>query len=453
MNRGYAVNGSYYITTFGCQMNVHDAEVLAGILDAMGYHAASSPEEADLILMNTCCVRENAENRTFGHLGNLKGLKEARPGRIIGVCGCMTQESGNVERIKASYPHVDLVFGTHNLHQLPELLQRLQDGERPVIEIWESDGAVHEGLPVRRGNPFKAWVTIMYGCNNFCSYCIVPQVRGRERSREPDVILGEIQGLKAAGFREVTLLGQNVNSYGLDRTEREWDFPHLLREIAAIGIPRVRFQTSHPKDLSDELITVMAANPNICHHLHLPIQAGSSRILQLMNRHYTKESYLELINKIRAAIPDIALTTDIIAGFPGETEADFRETLDLVEKVRYDGAFTFIYSPRANTAALTMGDTVSTPEKRERLQRLIELQNWISRECNEAWVGRATELLVDGPSERNPAIWSGRMSQNKLVHFQPQAGLKPGDLVQVEISHAQTFTLEGKLCGTGKDEN
>jgi tRNA-2-methylthio-N6-dimethylallyladenosine synthase len=424
----------YYITTFGCQMNVHDAEVLAGLLDAMGYNAASSPEEADLILINTCCVRESAENRTFGHLGNLKALKEGRPGRIIGVCGCMTQES-------------------HNLHQLPELLQRLQGGERPVIEIWEGDGSVHEGLPVRRGSSFKAWVTIMYGCNNFCSYCIVPQVRGRERSREFGVILSEIRGLQEAGFREVTLLGQNVNSYGSDRPEHEWDFARLLEEIAAIGIPRIRFQTSHPKDLSDNLIAVMAANLTICRHLHLPVQAGSSRILQLMNRHYSKESYLELVGRIRAVIPDMALTTDIIVGFPGETGADFDDTLDLVEKVRYDGAFTFIYSPRANTAALEMGDTVSAPEKRERLQRLIELQNRISRECNEAWVGRRVELLVDGPSERDPAIWSGRMSQNKLVHFKPLPRIKPGEFVEVDIIRAQTFTLEGRLCGIETHEN
>jgi tRNA-2-methylthio-N6-dimethylallyladenosine synthase len=447
------VNEWYYITTFGCQMNAHDAEVLAGLLDAMGYNAASSPEEADLILINTCCVRESAENRTFGHLGNLKALKEGRPGRIIGVCGCMTQESGNVERIQASFPHVDLVFGTHNLHQLPELLQRLQGGERPVIEIWEGDGSIHEGLPVRRGSSFKAWVTIMYGCNNFCSYCIVPQVRGRERSREFGVILSEIRGLQAAGFREVTLLGQNVNSYGLDRPEREWDFARLLEEIAAIGIPRIRFQTSHPKDLSDKLIAVMAANPNICRHLHLPVQAGSSRILQLMNRHYSKESYLELVGRIRAVIPDIALTTDIIVGFPGETGADFDDTLDLVEKIRYDGAFTFIYSPRANTTALEMGDTVPAPEKRERLQRLIELQNRISRECNEAWVGRHIKLLVDGPSERDPAIWSGRMSQNKLVHFKPLPQIKPGGFVEADIIRAQTFTLEGRLCGIETHEN
>ncbi|HEX3043172.1 MAG TPA: tRNA (N6-isopentenyl adenosine(37)-C2)-methylthiotransferase MiaB, partial [Bacillota bacterium] len=315
--------GQYFITTFGCQMNVHDSEVLAGMLESLEYTAAASPEAADLILLNTCCVRENAENRTFGHIGNLKVLKEQKPGLVIGVCGCMAQEPTEVEKIKTKFPWVDLVFGTHNLHELPELLKQVSETHSQVIEVWDHDGTIREGLPVKRTDRFRAWVTIMYGCNNFCAYCIVPYVRGRERSRAPEVVIDEIRDLVRDGVREVTLLGQNVNSYGQDlpESERIRNFAGLLREIAkGTGIRRIRFQTSHPKDLSAELIEVMAEEPNICHHLHLPIQAGSSRVLQLMNRRYTKEGYLELVARLKARIPDIALTTDIIAGFPGELE-------------------------------------------------------------------------------------------------------------------------------------
>ena len=437
---------TYWITTFGCQMNVHDSEVLAGILESLGYKSAASVDEADLILLNTCCVRENAENRTYGHIGNLKSLKEQNPRRVIGVCGCMAQEPEEAAKLKATFPWVDLVFGTHNLHQLPELLEQVRDGGNRVFEVWETDGAIYEGLPVKRDDPFKAWVTIMYGCNNFCSYCIVPYVRGRERSREPERILDEIRGLASAGVREVTLLGQNVNSYGKDLSGGSWNFARLLREVSQnTGIRRIRFQTSHPKDLSAELIEVMATEDKVCRHLHLPVQAGSSRILRLMNRGYSKEEYEALVERIREKVKGLALTTDIIVGFPGETEADFRDTLDLVKKVRYDGAFTFIYSPRIGTPAAKMEDPVPAPEKQKHLEELIAVQNQISLEKNQACLGTLQEILVEGPSERNPEIWAGRSSQNKLVHFQPVPKLSQGDMVMVRITAAQTFTLEGEI--------
>ena len=440
------MNEKYYLTTFGCQMNVHDSEVLAGILTSNGYDEASSPEEADLILFNTCCVRENAENRIFGRLGSLKKLKEQRPGLIIGVCGCMAQESEQVAKIRKSYPQVDLVFGTHNLHQLPELLTQVKESQKAIYAVWDSDGAIMEGLPVKRTDPFKAWVTIMYGCNNFCAYCIVPYVRGRERSRQPQAIITEVRELVASGIKEVTLLGQNVNSYGNDLLESGWNFARLLGELASgTGIARIRFQTSHPKDLSDELIATIASHPQICRHLHLPIQSGSSRILQLMNRQYTKERYLELVAKLRAAVPGIALTTDIILGFPGELEVDFQDTLDLVKQVRFDGAYTFVFSPRRGTPAAKLSDPVGLAEKQQRFKRLCELQNQISLERNQAMIGTLTELLIDGPSVKNDRIWSGRSSENKLVHFKPVSRINQGDLVAARIIKAQTFTLEGEL--------
>lgn len=435
----------YHITTFGCQMNVHDSEVLAGILEKMGYTLAASQREADLVILNTCCVRENAENRLYGNIGNLKALKDENPNCIIGVCGCMVQQPTVVEKIHQSYPQVDLVFGTHNLHELPKLLEKIEREHAEVYEVWDSEGEIHEGLPVKRNDPFKAWVTIMYGCNNFCSYCIVPYVRGRERSRQPGDILIEIKDLAASGVKEVTLLGQNVNSYGKDLDGQGWNFAKLLEKIAALDIPRIRFQTSHPKDLSDELIQVMAGHQNICRHLHLPMQAGSSRILKLMNRNYTKEGYLALIEKIKSKIPGLALTTDIIVGFPGETEADFRDTLDLVEKVRFDGAFTFIYSPRIGTPAAKLEDPTPEADKKRRLNHLIEIQNRISYEKNQALIDSLSEVLVEGVSEKNTAIWSGRNSQNKLIHFKPVPSIKQGDLAVVRVTGAQTFTLEGEL--------
>jgi len=431
-------------------MNVHDSEKLSGMLEGLGYVKTDQPKSADLILINTCCVRENAENRTYGHLGTLKVLKKAKPNLILGVCGCMAQEPNEVEKIKKTFRHVDLVFGTHNQHQLPELLLQVKQERRRVFEVWESAGEIYEGIPVKRESSFKAWVTIMYGCNNFCAYCIVPYVRGRERSREPEIILAEIRALVTDGVQEVTLLGQNVNSYGKDFHESNWNFAKLLQKIVReTGVKRIRFQTSHPKDLSEELIEVIANEPVVCHHLHLPVQAGSSRILELMNRNYTKEDYLNLLRKIKEKIPDIALSTDVIVGFPSETQADFDETIDLVKQVRYDSAFTFIYSPRKGTPAVDLIEQVPEMESKQHLRQLIELQNQISLEKNQGWVGRATEILVEGPSEKKPKMWSGRNPQNKLVHFIPEIILKPGDLVWVKITAAHNFTLEGKVLLEG----
>ena len=437
----------YLINTFGCQMNFHDSEILAGMLEQMGYCPARSAEEADIILFNTCCVRANAENRAFGNIGNLKPLKKEKPNLIIGVCGCMAQEPSEVEKIRKTYTHVDLVFGTHNLHQLPELLQRVKETRRQVIEVWDKEGEIIEELPVRRESKLKAWVTIMYGCNNFCSYCIVPYVRGRERSRRPEVIVREIMDLVDDGVKEVTLLGQNVNSYGLDREERV-DFPDLLQQINEIkGLERIRFTTSHPKDLSDKLIEVMAKGEKICEHLHLPFQAGSNKVLQMMNRRYSREHYLALVEKLRNAIPGIALTTDIIVGYPGETDEDFYQTIDLVKTVRFDGAFTFAYSTRAGTPAARIKEQVPEEVKKERLYKLIEVQNQISGEISRALKDQVVEVLVEGLNEKNQSYLEGRTRTNKLVLFKkPENGERLiGNLVQVKIVHPQTWNLFGEL--------
>ena len=431
----------YFIYTFGCQMNEHDSETLAGFCEKMGYNKTKDLAEADLIILNTCCVRGNAENRIYGHIGNLKPLKESRPDVILAVCGCMAQEPGERERIKSAHPYVDLIFGPQNLHDFPALLQRALHEHKRIIEVELGPGTVREGLPIRRESGFKAWVTIIQGCNNFCSYCIVPYVRGRERSRTPEKIIAEVEGLVAEGVREITLLGQNVNSYGLDLGQNI-DFTSLLRRIDAVnGLLRTRFMTSHPKDLSDRLIEAMAECPTVCEHLHLPVQAGSNHILDLMERRYTREHYLDLVRRLRAAIPDVVLTTDIIVGFPGETDGDFAETLDLVEEVRFDGAYTFSYSPRLGTKAANMENQTSDGVKKERLYRLIEVQNRISKELNEQLRGHTLEVLVEGPSERNPDIWCGRTRGNKLALFPGPA--EKSRLVEICVNEPQTWTLHG----------
>ncbi|MGE5527596.1 MAG: tRNA (N6-isopentenyl adenosine(37)-C2)-methylthiotransferase MiaB [Patescibacteria group bacterium] len=439
----------YFIYTFGCQMNERDSETLAGFCAELGYAKAANLSEADLVILNTCCVRGNAENRIHGHIGNLKPLKEERPEVILAVCGCMAQEPGERERIRADHPHVDLVFGPQNLHEFPRLLQRVLEGEGRVIEVNLGPGGIQEDLPARRSSNLKAWVTIVQGCDNFCSYCIVPYVRGRERSREPGRILAEIRGLAARGVREITLLGQNVNSYGRDLGPGAMGFAGLLREADRVpGLWRLRFMTSHPKDLSDDLIAAMAECRTVCEHLHLPLQAGSDRILGLMNRRYTRGRYLELVRRLRGAVPGIALTTDVIVGFPGETDEDFRDTLDLVEEVRFDGAFTFAYSPRLGTKAADLPDQLPEEVKKERLYRLIEVQNRISREINEGLRGKVEEVLVEGPSERAPEIWCGRTRGNKLVLFRGPS--EEGSLVPVRITDPHTWTLHGELAG-GKE--
>jgi len=432
----------YLIYTFGCQMNERDSETLAGFCEKMGYEKAEGLHEADLIILNTCCVRANAENRIYGHLGNLKPLKEERPEVIIAVGGCMAQEPAERERIKAVHPHVDLIFGPQNLHRFPVLLERVLRGEGRVVEIDPGPGEIHEDLPVKRASNLKAWVTVMQGCNNFCAYCIVPYVRGRERSRRPEKILAEVEEVVAQGIKEVTLLGQNVNSYGRDLGPEGIDFAELLRRVDAVpGLLRLRFTTSHPKDLSDRLIAAMAECPTVCEHIHLPLQAGSDRVLARMNRQYTRARYLELVTRLREAVPGIAITTDIIVGFPGETEEDFQETLSMVREVGFDGAFTFAYSPRLGTKAANMDGQLPEEVKLERLYRLIEVVNEVSRAKNEELRDRVVEVLVEGPSERNPAVWCGRTRTNKLVLFPGPA--KVGALLPVRITDPQTWTLHG----------
>jgi len=434
----------YHIVTYGCQMNVHDSEKLAGMLSEIGYVETGNQSEADLVLFNTCCVRENAELRVYGNVGSLKVCKQANPNMIIGVCGCMMQQADVSAYIVKTFPFVDLVFGTHNLHHFPSLLLQALDSNQTIVEVLDSEGEVIEHIPTRRAPGVSAWVTIMYGCNNFCSYCIVPYVRGRERSRQPADILDEINTLAKEGYKEITLLGQNVNSYGKD-LENSYLFHDLLRDINKVdGIERIRFMTSHPKDLSDDLILAMAECSKVCEHLHLPIQAGSNRILREMNRKYTRESYLELAGKVRNLIPDIALTTDIIVGFPGETEEEFGETLDMIQRVGYDSAYTFMYSPRTGTPAARRDDQLSQAEKKDRLARLNSLQSEISKEKNLEYLGRIVEVLVEGPSKNKQDVLTGRTRTNKTVNFNGSMELI-GQLISVRITQAQSWSLEGEV--------
>ncbi|HLS90228.1 MAG TPA: tRNA (N6-isopentenyl adenosine(37)-C2)-methylthiotransferase MiaB [Limnochordia bacterium] len=435
-----------WIQTLGCQMNEHDSEIILGMLSQMGYVEVATPVEADLILYNTCSVRENPERRVYGQLHMLRQLKERNPDLIIGICGCMVQQKAELERIRQSLEHVDLVFGTHNIHRLPELLHKVRvTGER-VIEVWHEEGDVVEGLPVQREGKLKAYVTIIYGCNEFCTYCIVPYVRGKERSRAMEQILAECRSLGEQGYKEIMLLGQNVNAYGNDLPGGE-NFARLLDEVNRVsGIERIRFTSPHPKHFTDDVIEVMARAEKVCEHVHLPVQAGSDRTLRRMGRRYTREQYLRLVEKMRAAIPDLAITTDIIVGFPGETEEDFMETIRLVEEVEFDGAFMFIYSPRIGTPATRLKEQVPEDVKRERIYHLIEVQNRISRKKNEEWVGRTVEVLVEGVSHKDPSKLSGRSRQNKLVVFSGGQELI-GKTVDVRVVEAQTWSLSGELVG------
>lgn len=434
----------YYIETFGCQMNEHDSEKLAGMLNEMGYAEGSCMEDSDLIIYNTCCVRENAELKVYGHLGPMKHLKKDNPDLIIAVCGCMMQQPEVVEHIKKVYRHVDLIFGTHNLYKFPELLYNAISSNQPVIEIMDSIGLIAEDVPIQRKDGVKAWVTVMYGCDNFCSYCIVPYVRGRERSREFGKIVDEVKMLGQQGIKEITLLGQNVNSYGKD-LGGDISFARLLAELNKVdGIERIRFMTSHPKDLSDELIYALRDLDKLCEHLHLPFQAGSTKVLKDMNRKYTKEDYLNLVEKIKQNIPDISLTTDIIVGFPGETEEDFQDTLDVVEKVRFDQAYTFLYSKRTGTPAAKSLNQIPEDVKKERFQRLLELQNRISKEINDSYLNKKVEVLVEGKSKTNEKNYTGRTRGNKIVNF-PGDDQLIGKLVTVNVNTVKTWSLEGNL--------
>ncbi len=425
-------------------MNEHDSEIIAGMLEGRGYVAASAPEEADLIIFNTCCVRENPERKVYGRVGDLKRLKRARPDLIIGISGCMVQQEGEARRIEQKLPHVDLVFGTMNLHRLPELLDRVEAGQK-AVEVWDDEGGIVEHLPVRRAEGVSAWATIIHGCNNFCSYCIVPYVRGRERSRRFEEIVEEVRGLGEAGFREVVLLGQNVNSYGHDLEDGR-DFADLLQALDGTpGMYRIRYTTSHPRGFSQKLIDTIAASRTVCEHFHLPLQAGSDRVLRRMNRGYTQSEYLDLVRRIRGAVPDSSVTTDLIVGFPGETEEDFLETLKVVREVRFDSAFTFVFSPRRGTAAARMKDQVPDDVKSHRIQRLIDVQEAITVEINSSLAGNVVEVLVEGESKTNPAMLAGRTRTNKLVVFPRDDRAATGRLVNVRITKPQAWTQIGEV--------
>ena len=433
---------TFDVVTFGCQMNARDSEKLRGILEEIGYRKTES-EDADLVLYNTCTVRENANTRVYGRLGKLHSYKKKNPHMMIGLCGCMMQEEHVVSKLKESYRFVNLIFGTHNIYKVAELIsEALDHPDRMIIDIRQSSDRMVEQLPVDRKYSFKSGVNIMYGCNNFCSYCIVPYVRGREKSREPIEIIREIENLVADGVREVMLLGQNVNSYGKN-LESPVSFAQLLEQVVQIdGLDRVRFMTSHPKDLSDELIEVMAKYPKICRHLHLPLQSGSTKILKDMNRRYTKESYLALVDRIRAAIPDISLTTDIIVGYPGETEEDFLETLDVVEKVRYDSAFTFIYSRRSGTPAASMEDQVPEDVVKDRFDRLLALVQKTGREQTSRFTGQDRAVLVEQVNEQDDRLVTGRMDNNIVVHLPGDAALI-GQIVMVHLDECHGFYYMG----------
>ncbi|HIV12934.1 MAG TPA: tRNA (N6-isopentenyl adenosine(37)-C2)-methylthiotransferase MiaB [Candidatus Pullilachnospira stercoravium] len=434
----------YTVVTFGCQMNARDSEKLEGILEAVGYQKTEQEERADFVIYNTCTVRENANQRVYGRLGYLGKQKKKHPHMMIALCGCMMQESHVVEKLKKSYRFVDLIFGTHNIFRFAELLCQAMNSDRMVVDIWKDTDQIVEDLPVDRKYSFKSGVNIMFGCNNFCSYCIVPYVRGRERSRNPEDILKECRTLAADGVTEVMLLGQNVNSYGKNLNPPV-TFASLLSQVEQIpGIKRIRFMTSHPKDLSDELIQVMSQSQKICSHLHLPLQSGSSRILKKMNRRYTKEQYLELVDRIRAAVPDISLTTDIIVGFPGETEEDFQETLDVVRKVRYDSAFTFIYSKRSGTPAAIMEDQVPPEVVKDRFDRLLQLVQEISRQMSSRFTGTVQEVLTEEINGQDPSLVTGRMSNNLLVHFPGDASMI-GSYRKVRLDECKGFYYMGTL--------
>ena len=446
LNDEYAktkVHKKAFVETYGCQQNESDSEILTGMICQMGYEMTDAKEDADLILYNTCAVRENAELKVYGNLGALKHLKRKKESLIIGVCGCMMQQETVKEQIRKKYRHVDIVFGTHSLYKFPEILSDVILNKNRVFDVMDSDGVIIEDMPVKRKEGPCAWVSVMYGCNNFCSYCIVPYVRGRERSRSKESVLGEIRELAANGCKEVTLLGQNVNSYGKDLQE-SIDFADLLKAVCEIdGIERVRFMTSHPKDISDRLIDTMAKNDKICKQLHLPIQAGNNRVLEVMNRRYTKESYLEKIEKIKAKMPDITLTTDIIVGFPGETSEEFEDTLDVLRKVRYDTIFSFIYSKRPGTPAAKMEDVIPDDEKKRNFNRMLELQDDISKEKNLLLEGKVLKVLVEGKSKTNSEFLAGRTEGGKTVNFKGSDSLV-GQFADIEITEAKTWSLMGK---------
>lgn len=447
INRIKLINGSKnllaFVETYGCAQNESDSEKIKGMLFDMGYKFTDDIKEADIIIYNTCAVRENAELRVFGNIGAIKNLKRKKPSLIVGVCGCMMQQEHIAEIIKKRYRHVDMVFGTHALYRFPEILLKVMEKGR-VFDIADEEGSIFEGISLKRDPLPLAKIPIMYGCNNFCSYCIVPYVRGRERSRDKEDILREITEAAALGYKEIMLLGQNVNSYGNDLNSG-LTFAGLIKEAAKIkGIERIRFMTSHPKDISDELIEAIACEPKICKQLHLPVQSGSNRILEKMNRKYTREQYLEIIKKVKEKVPGIVLSTDIIVGFPGETNEDFEETMSLLKEVEYDLIFSFIYSKRKGTPAALMPDVLTDEEKHANFDRMIELQNKISRKKNDAYLGKTEEVLVESVSKTNPEFLSGRTNGGKIVNFKGTNDLI-GKLVKLKITETKTWSLGGEV--------
>lgn len=429
--------------TYGCQMNFSDAERMEGELSKLGYVSTEDMAKADLIMINTCCVRETAEDKVYGKIGEIKALKRENPDLILGITGCMAQKEG--ERLIKRAPHIDFVLGTNKIHEVVATVKKLEESQvKHVVDTEINEAEMPEDISIHRKTPLSAWVPIMYGCNNFCTYCIVPYVRGRERSRLPEEIIDEVREAVKQGYREVTLLGQNVNSYGKDHQKAT--FAELLSMVDRVdGIERIRYMTSHPKDLSDEVIDVIKNSQHICNHFHLPVQYGSNKILKAMNRVYTVESYKDLVRKIRAAVPDASITTDLIVGFPGETEEDFQELLQFLEDIRYDQAYTFIYSKRSGTPAAEMKNQVNDDVKHERLNRLMELQNKISLEKNVALKDRTVQVMVEGPSANDDKVWSGRTTTNKLVLWPYQGSEQPGDFVNVRICQPQTWVLKGEL--------
>ncbi len=435
---------TYYIKTYGCQMNVHDTENIKAILEEMSFKETDSMERADLILLNTCAIRENAHNKVFGMIGRLKHMKEERPNIITGICGCMAQEEVVVDEILDKYSFLDFVFGTHNIHELPNVLFKAMNESKIEVDVYSCEGDIIEDMPVKRDSKYKAWVNIMYGCDKFCTYCIVPYTRGKQRSRRFGDIIREVQSLKESGYKEVTLLGQNVNAYGKD-LNLEYDMGDLLEAVAKTGIERIRFVTSHPWDFTDKMIKVIAEYDNIMPYIHLPLQSGSDRILKLMGRRYTKESYLELFNKIKKTIPGVSITTDIIVGFPGETEADFEDTMDVVKECKFDSAFTFIFSPREGTPAAKMKDEVTLEEKEKRLYELNKLVNKYAKEANDKYLGRVVPVLLESASEKKDGMLAGYTDTMKLVNVKASKD-KMGEIVNVKITDVKTWSMDGEIA-------
>ncbi|MFC4323356.1 tRNA (N6-isopentenyl adenosine(37)-C2)-methylthiotransferase MiaB [Litchfieldia salsa] len=441
---GFGEGKKFLIRTYGCQMNEHDTEIMAGILIEMGYEATNQTEDADIVLLNTCAIRENAENKVFGEIGHLKPLKLKNPNLLIGICGCMSQEESVVNRILQKHSFIDMVFGTHNIHRLPQIVKEAMFSKEMVVEVWSKEGDVIENLPRSRKGSIKAWVNIMYGCDKFCTYCIVPYTRGKERSRQPEDIIQEVRHLAANGYQEVTLLGQNVNAFGKDFTDKKYGLGDLMDELRKIDIPRIRFTTSHPRDFDDHLIDVLSKGGNLMEHIHLPVQSGSTEVLKLMARKYTREHYVELVKKMKEKIPNASFTTDIIVGFPNETDEQFEETMSLYREVEYDTAYTFIYSPREGTPAANMEDNIPMEVKKERLQRLNALVNEIAAKKNLEYQGQVVEVLVEGESKKNPDILAGYTSKNKVVNFRgPKSAI--GKIVKVKITQAKTWSLDGEM--------